>query len=180
MKFLVFLIMMSLSLSFCKVSHQMTQLTEKKCGQYTYGRIEFKRSITTEEKNQLTLQGLLMQDFIFENIYLGLWYKSWDKKNLNKTAIRTLIPFSPDDKLAGGLLVRDIKADDNSNCLILIQTIGPLSKDELNDYGLIISSNDDFYKMEVQKRNILPLLDHPCIKMVSLVKEDYIHDAKTN
>ena len=152
MKFVFFLIMMALSFSFCKVSHQLTQLTEKKCGQYTYGRIEFKRSISTEEKNQLASQGLLIQDFIFENIYLGLWYKSWGKKNLNKTAIRALIPFTPDDKLAGGLLVRDIKADDNSNCLILIQTIGPLSKDELNDYGLIVSSNEDSLVISKPKR----------------------------
>ena len=68
-------------------------------------------------------------------------------------------------KLAGGIILKDIKPNDNSRCILLIQTVGSVPISEFNDYGKVESSRNDFIKMETSMSNIIDLCNHPCQKV---------------
>lgn len=162
----------------CNTALKLDNLNRDSCGKFQYGKIETKRMLTDADKAQLQSGGIVVQEFVFENLYLGIWKNSWSGRNLDKTVISKLTIIPPDEKLAGGIILKDIKPNDNSHCILLIQTVGSVPLTEFNDYGKVESARNDFIKMETSMSNIIELCNHPCIKAVSLLPQNSTPDQK--
>ncbi len=176
MKFLYFLVTIA-SLSSCNSAIKLYDLEEADCAKMVYGQITTRRMLTDADKDLLSKNGLIIQDFIFENIYSGVWKHSWSGKNLDRSPVKNLDPLTPDQKLAGGILLSEIEKADNRNVTLLIQTIGPLVPEALNAYGRIISEKNSFIRMETGIRNVVDLSNHPCIKTISILEAENTPDS---
>jgi hypothetical protein len=150
------------------------------CAKYQFGRIDAKRVLTDNEKKSLAQQGIQVQEFVFETQYLGSWEVKWSAKNLDKTPIKSLIPFSTQDKLASGMQIQELKklADSPGESMVLIQTIATVNNDELSKYGKLIFKRDYFYRMLVPHNQLLLLLEFPCLRLMSIVKDNYDPDKE--
>jgi hypothetical protein len=176
MKFLHFFLII-ISLSSCNSSIKLYDLDEPDCAKLVYGQITTRRMLTDADKSLLTKNGLIVQDFIFENIYSGVWKQNWHRKDLDRTPVRNLDPLTPDQKLAGGMLLSEIEKAENRNVTLLIQTIGPMLPEALNAYGRIISEKNSFIRMETGIRNVVDLSNHPCIKTISILEPENTPDS---
>jgi hypothetical protein len=148
------------------------------CAKYQFGRIEAKRLLTDVEKNELAKQGIQIQEFVFETQYLGSWEHKWASRNLDKIPVKTLIPFSLQDKLASGMQLSELKklSESPGESMVLIQTIASVNKTELNQFGKLIFSRDHFYRMVVPHHQLYNLLEFQCLRLLSIVKENYNPD----
>ena len=148
-------------LSSCSHKVILTDLTESKCGKLHFGKVEFRRLPSEEDKATLQKSGLVLQEYVFENYYLGVWNGSWAKKNLDKT------------KLAGGLSMNELKlkAEKPGSSKVLIQTFGSLKQTELDAFGKMLFNKDNFYRLEVKNQSLLDLLDHSCVKLLNVMDE---------
>ena len=178
MKFLIYSYTLVFIFMSCSSSINLDKLNTDSCGKFEYGKIETKRMLTDADKLNLNAKGIVIQEFVFENLYLGLWKKNWTNKNLDKTVVSKLTVIPPEEKLAGGTILKDIKPNDNSRCILLIQTVGSVPISEFNDYGKVESARNDFIKMEIFMSNIVDLCNHPCIKAVSLLPQNSSPDQK--
>lgn len=178
MKFLIYSYAIVFIFTSCSSAINLDKLNKDSCGKFEYGKIETKRMLTDADKLNLKSNGVVIQEFVFEKLYLGLWKKNWTEKNLDKTVISKLTVIPPDEKLAGGIILKDIKPNDNSRCILLIQTVGSVPISEFNDYGKVESARNDFIKMETSMSNIIDLCNHPCIKAVSLLPQNSSPDQK--
>ncbi|MBK8486065.1 MAG: hypothetical protein IPO86_13325 [Saprospiraceae bacterium] len=157
-----------------------TDLKASDCSKYAYGRIEAKRLLSEAEKSDLLLKGLHIQEFIFENQYLGSWeLKKWPGKNLEKSAIQSLIKFMPQEKLASGMLLSDLSklAESPGESMVLIQAISTIDLNELKQFGTLVFNRDHFYRMIVPHQQLISLLEFPCLRLLSIVKETYEPDV---
>ncbi len=152
----------------CKPSYNLASLTEDKCGQYSYGMIEFKRLISEEEKKTLQTQGLFIQDYLFDQVYQGVWHRKWDKMKLSATPIKRLKEYTPSEKISDGIILDSLDKDKRS-CMLLIQSISPLDVNELKKYGKLLHNNDQYYRLESQYRNIPSIIQNRCIKHISVM-----------
>ncbi|MEO6190275.1 MAG: hypothetical protein ABIO44_07830 [Saprospiraceae bacterium] len=153
----------------CKTSYKLDALNEKQCSNYRYGIIELKRTLSGDEKKELENKGLFIQDFLFENVYQGVWYKKWDKLNLISTPIKKLKVYTLQDKLSEGIKLSDIKSD-NRNCILLIQSFAPLDEADLKVYGKLLNQNSSYYRLETQYKFLEEIASHSCIKHISIMK----------
>jgi hypothetical protein len=176
MKFLYYLFLTT-TLAACSGTIKLYDLDEADCSRLVYGQITTRRMLTDVDKNQLAKNGLLVQDFIFENVYSGVWKQNWSGKDLDRTPIRNLNALTPDQKLAGGILLSEIEKTENRNVTLLIQTIGPMVPESLNSYGRIISEKNSFIRMETGIRNVSDLSNHPCIKTISILEPENTPDS---
>ncbi|MFN8278899.1 MAG: hypothetical protein U0V49_01300 [Saprospiraceae bacterium] len=176
MKNIVFLSLIYLTIS-CKPSYNIAALKESGCGDYRFGMIECKRLLKDEDKDLLEKKGLLIQDHLFDQVYQGIWYKNWDKINLKATPIRKLKQYQISEKLSEGIQLALLK-DDTRTCNLLIQVITPLDQSFLTQYGKILNHKDLLYRLETQYKNIEPIVQHPCIKHVSVLKLQDFPDKK--
>jgi hypothetical protein len=149
------------------------------CAKYQFGRIDAKRLLTTEEKSNLEISGIHIQEFVFETQYLGSWDKKWTGKNLEKTPVKTLVPFSAQDKLASGMQLSEIRrlAETPGESMVLLQTIATIDHTELSKFGKLVFNREYFYRMIVPHSKLEELIEFPCIRLVSIVKDNYDPDA---
>lgn len=179
-KFLLYLFI-CISISCGSSKRTFADLKSADCQKYTFGRIEAKRLLTEADKAALIKSGLHIQEFIFENQYLGSWETaSWVNKKLDKTAIKNLIPFNAQDKLSSGMLVSELKriSELPGSSIVLIQTISTIDQNELRQFGEIVFNRDNFYRLDVEHAKLMGLLEYPCIRLLSVVKETLDPDRK--
>ena len=153
----------------CKSSYNIDALNEKQCSDYRYGIIELKRILSGDEKKELESKGLFIQDFLFDNVFQGVWYKKWDKLNLISTPIKKLRLYTLQDKISEGINLKDIK-DDNRKCILLIQSFAPLDEADLKGYGKLLNQNSSYYRLETQYKFLEEIAGHSCIKHISIMK----------
>lgn len=176
-----FLFIFILAVSACAPSgRSWQQLKEADCVQYTFGRIDAKRMLTEEDKSKLLKQGLRIQEFVLENQYLGCWDRKWNQKVLDKTPIASLNPFEIKDKLGSGMQLSKLNELSQSpgKSMVLIQTLSSVDSLELKQYGSIIFKRDHFYRLLVDHANLPELLEYPCLRLMSIVKDQYEPDQK--
>ncbi|HMS29054.1 MAG TPA: hypothetical protein PKD32_04355 [Saprospiraceae bacterium] len=170
-----FLVLISYFVLLSSCSHKviLTDLTEAKCDKLHFGKVEFRRLPSDEEKATLQKSGLVLQEYVFENYYLGVWNGSWTKKNLDKKVVKALYPLSEMDKLAGGLSMNELKlkAEKPGSSKVLIQTLGSLKQTELDAFGKMLFNKDNYYRLEVKNQSLLDLLDHSCVKLLNVMDE---------
>lgn len=174
-KILIFAL--AIQLFCCKTSYSIVNLKEEHCDDYRYGMIECKRLLSETDKKSLESKGLFVQDFLFDNVYQGTWYKNWDKMKLNSTPVKNLKAYSPEEKLSEGIKLADLE-NNTKPCNLLIQSIIPLQVSELNKYGKLINQNGLLYRLESQLMNVEPIVRNPCVKHISIMKMVDIPDLK--
>ncbi|MBK9270048.1 MAG: hypothetical protein IPM48_00490 [Saprospiraceae bacterium] len=160
----------------CSSPIRLYNLNEDLCTNLVYGQIETRRLLTDLDKTNLEKQGMVIQDYIFENIYQGVWKKSFEKSNLNKTPIVKLSALTPDQKVAGGTALSEIEKGENRNVVLILQSIGPMAPESLSEYGKITAEKNSFIKMETGIKNVLDLSKHPCIKNISILEAELAPD----
>jgi len=160
----------------CSSPIKLYNLDESACAKLAFGQIETRRMLTDVDKANLEKEGLIIQDFIFENIYQGVWKHQFGKKNLDKTPIIKLTPIGPEQKIAGGKSISEIDQQENKNVVLILQTIGPMAPESLSEYGKITAEKNSFIKMETGIKNALDLSNHPCIKNISILEPDFTPD----
>lgn len=159
-------------------SSRLTNLNQSSCEKYEYGRIETRHTLLPEEKIKLEKQGIRILEFVFENQYLGVWKKSWNKKNLEKTVIKILKPFTMEEKMASGGQTSELTkiVQEPGESIVLIQTIGPVNVAVLSEFGKIQFERDLFYRMVVPHHKLMELLEFSCVRTFSIMKENYQPD----
>lgn len=175
MRFYTFIFL--LLLISCKSSVQLFQMDESSCGKLIYGQIDSRRILTDVDKKNLETQGIFVQDYLFENIYTGVWTKKWENKSLEKTPVTKLTMVKPEQKISGGKVLSEIEKADNYNVTLIIQTIGPLKSELLAEYGKITAEKNSFVKMETGIKTVIDLIQHPCIKNISILEPGFAPDA---
>lgn len=181
MKHCFFALLIGLLLINCAASKkEWADFNKADCEKYVYGRIETKRLLTESDKTKLSIDGIQIQEFVFESQYLGSWKKKWAKANLDKTVVKSLIPFSIQDKLASGMQVQDLKklSESPGESMVLLQTIATVNQEDLNQFGKIIFSREHFYRMLVPHAQLMNLLEFPCLRLMSIVKDNYDPDQE--
>lgn len=175
--FLCLIILMILSCSRKPMAWE--NLKEKDCANYTFGRIESKRMLSDEDKTSLEKQGIVIQEFVLENQYLGSWKSSWNSVTLDKTPINALVKFETKDKLASGMEMTHFEEISNSpgSSMVLLQTLASVDSLELVFYGEILFHRDHFYRMVIPHPQLQELLNYPCLRLLSIVKEHYEPDS---
>lgn len=135
--------------------------------------------LTEADKSALHKQGIIIQEFVLENQYLGSWKSKWNTENLDKTPVNALVKFKTQDKLASGMELSRFTEISNAvgSSMVLIQTIASVDSLELREYGEVLFHRDHFYRMLVPNKNLLDLLDYPCLRLLSIVKENYEPDS---
>lgn len=135
--------------------------------------------LTEADKSELNKQGIIVQEFVLENQYLGSWKSKWNLENLDKTPVNALVKFQTQDKLASGMELARFSEIANSagSSMVLIQTLASVDSLELNEYGEILFHRDHFYRMIVAHNNLEDLLNYPCLRLLSIVKENYEPDS---
>jgi hypothetical protein len=179
MKYVSIAILFVILITACSTSKKKwADFKKADCANYYFGRIEAKRLLTEAEKRNLSEQGIQIQEFVFESQYLGSWEHKWVKKSLEKTAIKSLIPFSTQDKLASGMQVQEIKklSESPGESIVLLQTIATVLPSDLSQFGKIVFSKDHFYRMQVPHNQLFSLLEYPCLRMMSILKEAGLPD----
>ncbi len=179
MKFVCFAILMGILFYNCSTSKKSWgDFKKSDCSKYRFGRIETKRLLTEIEKSELSVQGIQIQEFVFETQYLGSWELKWASKNFEKTPVKSLIPFSSQDKLASGMQIQELKklTELPGESMVLIQTIATVNPTELNQFGKIVFSREHFYRMIIPHNQLFNLLEFPCLRLLSVVKENYEAD----
>lgn len=148
------------------------------CSKYQFGRIEARRLLSEKEKESLAELGIRIQEFVFETQYLGCWDMKWSTMNLEKTAVKNLIPFTYQDKLSSGMQLQELKKfmDTPGESMVLIQTIATVDPGELQQFGKLIFSRQHFYRMSVPHNKLMNLLEFPCIRLLSIIKQNYDPD----
>ncbi len=179
MKFGVSVLSIALFLINCSSSKvKWENFNSGDCTKYHFGRIEAKRLLTDVEKSELAKQGIQIQEFVFETQYLGSWEHKWATKNFDKTPVKSLIPFSLQDKLASGMQLSELKriTETPGESMVLIQTIATVNPGELSRFGKLVFSREHFYRMVVPHHQLYNLLEFPCLRLLSIVKENYDPD----
>jgi hypothetical protein len=179
MKYFLFAFSIGIMLLNCATSKkEWADFNKADCDKYIYGRIETKRLLTESDKTKLAQEGIQVQEFVFESQYLGSWQKKWAKSNLDKTVVKSLIPFTTQDKLASGMQIPDLKklSESPGQSMVLVQMIATVNKEDLNQFGEIIFSRDHFYRMLVPHAQLMNLLEFPCLRLMSIVKDNYDPD----
>lgn len=161
----------------CGTSKKVSDLKSADCIDYSFGMIEAKRILNDEEKSLLEKQGIFIQEFLFENVYQGVWRKSWNKKKLNATPIRKLRTYNAEDKISEGVQLKDLN-NDNTVCNLIVQSFVDLNEKEFSSFGKLINYNNKFYRLETQKKYISEIAMHPCVKHVSIMKSLDVPDLK--
>lgn len=135
--------------------------------------------LTEADKSELNKQGIIVQEFVLENQYLGSWKSKWNLENLDKTPVNALVKFQTQDKLASGMELARFGEIANSvgSSMVLIQTLASVDSLELNEFGEILFHRDHFYRMIVAHNNLKDLLNYPCLRLLSIVKENYEPDS---
>ena len=84
------------------------------------------------------------------------------------------------DKLASGMTMAELKklGETPGQSMVLLQTMATLQTGELDAFGELVFSRDYFYRMVVPHANLVRVAEHPCIRLLSIVKENYEPDAK--
>jgi len=179
-RLLFYLVALCFIMACSSTSKSWQYLKEEDCLKYTFGRIDAKRSLTEEDKKSLLKQGLRIQEFVFENQYLGCWDKNWNTKNLDQTPVVSLNPFEAKDKLASGMPIHKLDeiAQTTGHSMVLIQTLSSVDSMELVNYGKIIFHRDHFYRLLVKHQDLKDLLEYPCLRLMSIVKENHEPDQK--
>jgi len=171
-----------LLLTACSTTQKpFSNLKAEDCSQFIFGRIESRRQLTEEDKKVLLEKGLRIQEVILDNFYLGSWNQKWAQTDLDKTNIRSLNPFGFQDKLASGLNVTDLKklVESPGKSIILLQTITTVDSTEWSAFGELIFHKDYFYRLVVPHQNLMDLIQYPCLRMMSIVKENYEPDDQS-
>lgn len=179
MKYTAIVFLISFICTSCSTSKkEWVDFRTADCSKYLYGRIDAKRLLTDLEKKNLSVQGIQVQEFVFETQYLGSWKKNWTSKSLEKTAIKSLIPFSIQDKLASGMQLQELKriGETPGESMVLIQTIATVNPVDLGSFGKIVFSREHFYRMIVPHDQLFSLLEFPCLRLLSIVKDNYDPD----
>ncbi|NOT37760.1 MAG: hypothetical protein HOP11_10325 [Saprospiraceae bacterium] len=161
----------------CNPVKKLSDLKSKDCGNFTIGMIEAKRLLNDQEKAKLEEQGILIQEFLFETVYQGIWKNSWNTKKLNTTPIRKLKEYKSEDKVSEGIILKEI-AEDNTPCNLIVQSIIEIDDVELSSFGKVVNYKNKYYRIETQKKYIDDIAQHPCVKHVSLMKSLDIPDIK--
>lgn len=179
MKYLFIVSLAGILLVDCSKSmHKWADFKRSDCAKYFFGRINAKRLLTDADKTNLNAQGIYIQEFVFETQYLGSWELNQAKKNLEKTAIESLIPFSLQDKLASGMQIKELKklSETPGESMVLLQTIATVNQTELKQFGQLIFQREHFYRMVVPHNQLMNLLEFPCLRLLNIVKYDYDPD----
>lgn len=165
-------------LSCATTKKKWTDFKKADCERFYFGRIEAKRLLTDSEKNDLSVLGIQVQEYVFETQYLGSWELKWASKSLDKTAVKSLIPFLTQDKLASGMQLQELKkiSETPGESMVLIQTIATVNPSELGQFGKIVFKKDHFYRMITPHNQLFNLLEFPCLRLLSIVKYDYVPD----
>ena len=84
--------------------------------------------------------------------------------------------------MASGLNVTDLKklVETPGKSIILLQTITTVDSTEWAPYGELIFHKDYFYRLVVPHANLMDLIQYPCLRMMSIVKENYEPDQSLN
>ncbi len=159
---------------------QWTQLSEESCARYVFGRVEAKRLLTDEDKAALLKEGLRIQEYVMETQYLGNWDKRWERKSLDETPLRELMPIAPHEKLASGMTQSELERIGSTpgSAMVLLQTFAPVDSLEIRRFGKVVFSRDHFYRLVVPHPQLTALMDYSCLRFMSIVKADYEPDAK--
>lgn len=179
MKYTIILSLIGILFSGCSTSKkEWADFKKEDCSKYHFGRIEAKRLLTEDEKKLLSNDGIHVQEFVFETQYLGSWEQKWAGKSLEKTAIKSLVSFSPQDKLASGMQIKELQklADTPGESMVLLQTIATVNPLELRQFGRLVFSQNHFYRMVVAHNKLIDLIEFPCLRMMSIVKSNYDPD----
>lgn len=179
MKFSMCLFILLCVFACAPAKKEWANFTKKDCENYYFGRIEAKRLLTATEKISLKDAGIHIQEFILETQYLGSWKKEWLSKNLDKTPIHSLIPFTPQDKIASGVQIAEVQriSETPGESMVLIQTIATVTPEELKNYGQMVFGRDYSYRLIVPHNNLMKLLEFPCLRLMSIIKYDYDPDS---
>ncbi len=181
MKFVRQLPLLLLILSSCASSSvSWINMKEADCSKYTFGRMETKRVLNADETKKLSKEGIKILEYVLEQQYLACWDHSWSQKPLEKTPVKALVPFEAKDKLASGMNVEHIKklSGEVGQSMVLLQTFAQVDSMELVRYGQILYHKDYFYRLVVPHSQLEDLLEYPCLRLFSLVKENYTPDKK--
>lgn len=159
---------------------EWTELQSGDCEKYTYGRIDAKRTLTEEDMAKLKREGLRVLEFVLENQYLGAWEEGWKKQSLDKTPLKALVPFESKEKLASGMQMEQLTALSHSvgQAMVLLQTLGPVDSLEIRQFGKVLFHKDHFYRLVVPNDRLLDIMEYPCLRLMSIVKENYEPDKK--
>lgn len=179
-RFLLLLISITFTIACTKKSSVWSDLKSSDCEKLTYGRIDAKRSLTDEDISQLKKQGLRILEFVLENQYLGSWEQHWNKRSLDKTPVKALISFDFKEKLASGMQLDQLKTLSSSTgqAMVLIQTLAPVDSMEIKQFGKVLFHKDHFYRLVLPNHKLPELLEYPCLRLMSIVKENYDPDKK--
>lgn len=161
----------------CKSALHYTELKSTDCGDFNFGMIEAKRILTEEEKKSLETQGIIVQEYLFDMVYQGIWRKNYPIKKLSASPIKNLKDYKLDDKLSEGIVLKNFEGD-LTPCSIVIQSFIRLNEDEFKSYGKIVNYNNQYYRMDTQKKFVKDIVSHPCVKHVSIMKSNDIPDLK--
>ncbi len=148
------------------------------CEKFEYGRIETRRTLTPGDKSMLEKKGIAIKEFLFENHYLGIWHRKWNSKSTERLAIKSLVVNTVNDRIASGTTMEYIEklSEEPGTCIVLVQTIGPVSKRVLEPFGEIQMTRDHMYRMKVKHSDLVDLLQFPCVRTFSILDENYKHD----
>ncbi|MEP7196334.1 MAG: hypothetical protein ABI851_07415 [Saprospiraceae bacterium] len=175
-KILIFILSIVLFNS-CKTTYKLNELKTDQCSDFRYGMIEAKRVLNNTEKKELENKGMLVQDFLFETVYQGIWNKSWDDKKLSATPIKKLKEYSIEEKISEGIKLQEL-AEDRRPCTLLILAFASLNETELESYGKLLNSKSPYYRLETQYKYVQRIAENPCIKHISIIKQMDTPDFK--
>ncbi|MBK9109160.1 MAG: hypothetical protein IPM92_12545 [Saprospiraceae bacterium] len=179
-RYCICLLSLFITIACSRKATEWTDLKSGDCENLTYGRIDAKRLLTDEDIQQLKKDGLRILEFVLENQYLGSWEQKWNHRSLDKTPVKSLIAFESKEKLASGMQLDQLKTLSNTTgqAMVLIQTLAPVDSMEIKQFGKVLFHKDHFYRLVVANHKLPELLDYPCLRLMSIVKENYDPDKK--
>ena len=80
------------------------------------------------------------------------------------------------DEEKSSLTKKGIYVQQSSN--VIFNTFGELQEGELSEFGKLIKQNQGFFRMEINNARIPDLLEFPCLKSISILREMPIPDIK--
>ena len=162
----------------CSKKLNLTKLSSANCEEYAYGKIEAKRILNDQDKLNLQNHGIQIQQSIFENLYLGVWLKNIENKSMDKTPVRKLTTVKQFEKLTGGMTVEELNqlAATSGTSTILLTTIGEVLESEIEEFGQIDVFKDGYYRMKVNNVKLNEILEYPCLKTFSVLREMELPD----
>ncbi|MDQ3141985.1 MAG: hypothetical protein M3Q56_07030 [Bacteroidota bacterium] len=177
-----YLILVVIILIQCKSSENWTSLNDETCSKYAYGKLEARHLLSDPEKALLLKHSIRIHEFIIDNYYMGSWPKNFKMQQLSQLPIKSLYPSENADKLAGGITEQMLfdMAVTPGESMVLLQTIGPVQKEDVERFGKLLFEKDNFYRMNVNHQNLKKLLDFPCLRMMSILKENNEPESSEN